>query len=128
MFKASVIEACDVCFRRQLETLRIDMFYSHIPQAARPHSNSVGGSSVAGITSMSSANNTTNNTTNTNSNNSSSFSSLSSPPLASLLPQLKSLATGLLPTEGVGYEVQDISSTTGIETLCLSILNSATLS
>ena len=127
MFKASVIEACDVCFRRQLETLRIDMFYSHIPQAARPHSNSVGGSSVAGITSMSSANNTSN-TSSSISNNNSSFSSLSSPPLASLLPQLKSLATGLLPTEGVGYEVQDISSTTGIETLCLSILNSATLS
>lgn len=105
MFKSSVIEACDVCFRRQLETLRIDMFYSHTPQASRVIPTSSNSATAGG--------------------SSSSFPSLSSPPLASLLPQLKSLASALLPTEGVGYEVQDISSTTAIETLCLSILNSS---
>lgn len=113
MFKTSVVEACDVCFRRQLETLRMDMFSTHVSQASRPpagnnNNNNSGASIATGAHSSSSG-----------------YAPQSSPPLASLLPQLKSLAGSLLPTEGVGYEVQDISSTTALETLCLNILNSS---
>ena len=48
----------------------------------------------------------------------------SSPPLASLLPQLKSLASSLLPLEGVGYEISDIYAGPAIDSLCVSIMDS----
>ena len=51
-------------------------------------------------------------------------SKLSSPPLASLLPQLKSLASNLLPTEGIGYEINEIYTGPSIDSLCVTILES----
>ena len=48
----------------------------------------------------------------------------SSPPLASLLPQLKSLASSLLPLEGVGYEISEIYAGPAIDSLCVSIMDS----
>ena len=48
----------------------------------------------------------------------------STPPLASILPQLKSLSSKLLPSDGrVSYEVKEITCGSAVEALCLSILN-----
>jgi hypothetical protein len=47
---------------------------------------------------------------------------LSSPPLASLLPQLKSLATTMLPSSGVSFDAKEMSRGAVLHQLCLSLI------
>ena len=101
MFNVAFTEACDTCFRRHMDTLREDVFMPlSLPSVhSATYGTGAGGGGVRAGT-------------------------FSTPPLASILPQLKSLSSKLLPSDGrVSYEVKEITCGSAVEAMCLSILN-----
>ena len=109
MFRAVLLEAFDCSFRVLIDDLKDTIFTDNGGSSSSVASNSTSGGAVVPASPVSSR-------------------KLKSPPLASLLPQLKSSALRFLPMNGVGEVVGEIVSGPNVAALCSAIIDATSKS